>query len=377
MRLRSVVALRGRYHSDTVLAFRPSPGDIQKHTFALSYFSSSECKEQAKVVHKGAGTLRPAGSGQFGVVATRDLHQGEVIERGILRSAGNSQSAFLLREGCDFMPIIPSSCPNYLSSGLAMFYPRADTDFNTELALCPDAQPGAVEFEIRCVKDIPQGAALVRRAWEMPAGLSRPDIRYADVHSMSDEDVNKYLDFRLKLDKELAREAGIEPEELHEDVIREHARLTREGILAPVGGDGGGPSSSIVVLPHPSWSGYGAFATRTIRSGEVVEWGLQIKVDGLDGLSCPYVFTWNPDGRRRKTGNVWTTGSGSSMFYNSDLPPNTRLYRLFSAFRYVIVATRDIQVGEELVHLYASSSWRTCFVQDSCLPKLLPIKDFE
>lgn len=294
------------------------------------------------------------------------------MERGVLRNCGEMASHFVLWQGVDFEPLVPSSPAGYLASGLAMFYQRAEEGFNAELRLVPCVQPGALEFEIVALKDIPAGTPLLRRVQRLSSlQMAPPDVDYSRTYSLSDEELDNYLQDRRQLDLEIARNARSDPEELHEEAIREHVRQTREGILDPIGSPGDVPAS--VVLPHPSWPGYGVFAQRSIRAGEPVEWGLQRKVN-LDGHSCPYVFTWNPNGRRKQSGNVWTTGSGNSMFYNSDVPANIRFYRLFSGFRYLAVAKRDILAGEELVHLYASSSWRSCFVNDFALPKLLPLE---
>jgi len=100
------------------------------------------------------------------------------------------------------------------------------------------------------------------------------------------------------------------------------------------------------------------------------------RIHGLDGDKCPYVFTYNPDGKRYSGNqNIWGTGCGNAMFYNSDYPANVRMYRFYEHFRYLIVAKEDIKEGEEVMHLYASSSWRKCFVQDAALPKLVPVED--
>merc|ERR1719265_1249413 len=144
--------------------------------------------------------------------------------------------------------------------------------------------------------------------------------------------------------------------------------MTRESTLPAT------DCSKTVVLPHPSWPGYGAFAVQDIKAGEAIEWGLMRSINGLDGDKCTYVFTWNSDGRRKKEGNLWCMGGSNSMFWNSDNPANARMYRLYGGYRYLIVAKRDIRAGEEVMHLYASSSWRKCFVQDEYLPKLLPVE---
>lgn len=370
--VRTLSVLRSRWYSGDVLSHRPTaPGDVRKHTFSMGYFGSPACQQLAKVSHRSV-TIKGMGV-SHAAFASRLLYEGDIIERGIMRNVGDVLCPFVLREGVDFQPLGPARTPSYVASGLAMLYQTAEEGFNCEMRLVPCVQPGAVEFEIRALKDIPEGELFLRRSRGRSAlSIPAPDVNYTSVHQMSDEDVDTYISMRRQLDAELAAEAQTEQEELHEEAIRRHVRLTREGRLPVVGGADGGPLASSVVLPHPTWPGYGVFAKRKIKAGDVIEWGLQRKVK-LDGDSCPYIFTWNANGRRLKEGNVWTHGGGSSMFYNSDVPPNMRLYRLFSGFRYLFVAKNDIQAGEELVHLYASSSWRQCFVEDNALPKLLPL----
>ena len=156
-----------------------------------------------------------------------------------------------------------------------------------------------------------------------------------------------------------------EPDFLHEGQIREHVQATNSNthLLAS--------ENNTCVLPHPLWGGFGVFANRDIGAGEIVETGLTGHLQHYDGNYCPYVFTYNPTGERRAEGqqNIWAAGGGNSMFYNSDYPPNVRMYRFFSHWRYIIVAKRPIQKGEEVMHLYASSSWRVCFVEDERLPQ--------
>jgi len=223
------------------------------------------------------------------------------------------------------------------------------------------------EFDAVASEDIPAGSRLVRKVAD--DNLVAPLPQYAADYHMSDETLEAYIAHVRKMDEEKAALAGVKPDVLHEDVIREHIQQTRSG-QAPI------LSELTVTLPHPVWGGFAVFACQDIKAGEIVECGLHAKIEGLQGDKCPYVFTWNSDGKRYTDGreNTWATGSGNAMFYNSDYPSNVRMYRLFDQFRYIIVATTDIKEGEEVMHLYASSSWRKCFVQDDYLPKLLPVE---
>lgn len=182
--------------------------------------------------------------------------------------------------------------------------------------------------------------------------------------------MESYIKYRGELDLEKAEEAGEPPEELHADVIRQHMRDTRSG-KTPVQF-----AERTVTLPHPIFGGFAVFAAEDITKGEIVEYGIHGKIEGLQGDKCPWVFTWNRDFKRYTDGreNTWATGSGNAMFYNSDHPSNLRMYRFPNSFRYLIVAATNIKEGEECMHLYASSSWRKCFVDDPALPKALPIE---
>lgn len=94
--------------------------------------------------------------------------------------------------------------------------------------------------------------------------------------------------------------------------------------------------------------------------GELVEKGIMRRLpDGFDGNSCPYIFTWSKEIPNR----VWGMGSGCSPFYNTakEGEANTRMVRHFDEDTFEIYATRDITVGEELLHTYISLAWRTCF----------------
>merc|ERR1740138_1400514 len=158
---------------------------------------------------------------------------------------------------------------------------------------------------------------------------------------------------------------GAPPLQLHKDAIFNHVRMTAEKGIPILN------CSRSVCLPHPVWDGYGVFAAEDIMAGEIIETGMMHELHGVDGNKCPYIFTWNKDGKRNDdpTKNQWCTGGGNAMFYNSDFPANTRMYRFHDHFRYLIVAMKDISEGEELMHLYVSSSWRKCFVDDPSLPK--------
>ena len=105
--------------------------------------------------------------------------------------------------------------------------------------------------------------------------------------------------------------------------------------------------------------GAGAYATRDIAAGEMVEKGIVRRLTNCDGNENPYVFTWSDD----TPNTTWALGSGCSTFYNtaSAEEANTHMERFFDEDRFEIRATKDIKKGDELLHVYKSKQWRTCF----------------
>jgi hypothetical protein len=237
-------------------------------------------------------------------------------------------------------------------------------NYNVELTV-RESHVAGFECDVVATEDIPLGAPLLRRVSPACQRLFPSTPRYADFCNMTDSDVQNFLDYQGAVDAEKAVNLpeGIQPPELHKDVIFNHVRMVDNGI--PVLN-----CVRSVCLPHPIWDGYGVFATEDIHAGEIVESGMMHQLKGIDGNKCPYIFTWNKNGKRHAdhTQNEWCTGGGNSMFYNSDYPSNCRMYRFHDHFRYLIVATQDIAEGEELMHLYVSSAWRKCFVDDPYLP---------
>ncbi len=110
------------------------------------------------------------------------------------------------------------------------------------------------------------------------------------------------------------------------------------------------------VCVRESKGGAGAFAARDIAKGELIERGIVRRLpEGFDGGAYPFAFTWSEDR------TVWAIGSGCSTFYNCSDEPNTKMSRFYEEDRFEIHATRDIAVGEELLHTYKSLSWRPVF----------------
>ncbi|GMH65799.1 hypothetical protein TrVE_jg452 [Triparma verrucosa] len=116
---------------------------------------------------------------------------------------------------------------------------------------------------------------------------------------------------------------------------------------------------SRVMVKNDAYGGAGAFATVDIANGELVEKGIVRVLTNCDGNENPYVFTWSD-----VIPNVtWACGSGCSTFYNTceEESSNTHMVRDFANNSFVITATKDIKAGDELMHVYKSKKWRTCF----------------
>ena len=101
-------------------------------------------------------------------------------------------------------------------------------------------------------------------------------------------------------------------------------------------------------------AGLGAFASKDIKKGELIEKGVTRLIE-CNGNLNPYLFTWSED--RTK----WAFCSGCAPFYNTSLNPNTNMVRNFEKNIFSIYAERDIKHGDELTHKYKSLEWRECF----------------
>lgn len=104
-----------------------------------------------------------------------------------------------------------------------------------------------------------------------------------------------------------------------------------------------------------SQHGYGCFARKPFKAGDVIERGLMYRLVNVDGNENPHLFTWSDD---RKT---WASGSGCLPYYNHSFNPNIKKVGDLKHDTMTIVALRDIAKGEELCNFYMSSPWRKCF----------------
>ncbi len=110
------------------------------------------------------------------------------------------------------------------------------------------------------------------------------------------------------------------------------------------------------VYVDKSQYGYGVFAKKDLVQGEIIETGLMMRMNNVDGNENPHLFTWSDD---RKT---WAAGSGCLPYFNhTSGEPNMKKHGDLIGDTMVVVALRDIKAGEELVSQYYSASWRKCF----------------
>ena len=116
--------------------------------------------------------------------------------------------------------------------------------------------------------------------------------------------------------------------------------------------------SKVVVKPD-EFGGAGAYAACDIKKDDTVERGIVRVLTNVDGNVNPYVFTWSDV----LPNTTWATGSGCSTFYNTadEADSNTHMERDFVNNSFVITATKDIKKDDELLHVYKSKGWRTCF----------------
>jgi hypothetical protein len=101
--------------------------------------------------------------------------------------------------------------------------------------------------------------------------------------------------------------------------------------------------------------GYGAYAKKDFKKGELIEKGIMTKLVNVDGNENPHLFTWSDD---RKT---WASASGCLPFYNHSDTPNIQKKGDLQNDLMEIIALRDIKKDEELCNTYFSKQWRACF----------------
>ena len=117
--------------------------------------------------------------------------------------------------------------------------------------------------------------------------------------------------------------------------------------------------ASRVYVKNDEYGGAGCFASVDMAAGTEVERGIVRVLTNCDGNENPYVFTWSDE----LPNTTWALGSGCSTFYNTteEESANTHMIRDFANKSFSIVATRDLKAHDELLHVYKSKKWRTCF----------------
>ena len=101
--------------------------------------------------------------------------------------------------------------------------------------------------------------------------------------------------------------------------------------------------------------GYGVFASKDIKKGDIIEIGVMYPVFNVDGNENPHLFTWSEDKTK------WAGGSGLLPFYNYSDNPNAEKERDLENYTLKVKAKRDIKLGEEITTTYFSKKWRKCF----------------
>lgn len=110
----------------------------------------------------------------------------------------------------------------------------------------------------------------------------------------------------------------------------------------------------VSVLPS-ELGGFGCFANRDFKSGEIIEKGIVYRLNNVDGNINPHLFTW--DNER----TLFVGASGCLPWYNHSDTPNIKKVGDLNKDTLDIVALRDIKQGEELCNRYISKPWRECF----------------
>lgn len=107
--------------------------------------------------------------------------------------------------------------------------------------------------------------------------------------------------------------------------------------------------------------GYGVFANKDFKKGELIEQGVASVLNNVDGNENPHLFTWSNEIPNLK----WAVLSGYAFYYNTSLEnkSNTIMIRDFKNNTFKIYAKKNIIKDEELLHTYKSLSWRKCFQQ--------------
>jgi hypothetical protein len=271
------------------------------------------------------------------------IKKNTIIESGILRKINiddnkNSNIPFLINEKYDIKSNNEMNS-YYLISGYGMFYPKSYLYYNCVLTIKNKIQDNAREYEIISNTNLENNIPLI-------------------LYTNNNSNIMLNIDYKYNSDMNFLDQLN------YDKPVQNHLNKIKKKEIDLIGNN-----SKIILLKHYKLNGYGVFATDDIKSGDIIEWGLQRKINNLNGFNCPYVFTWNSCGKKLDNNNIWASGSGNAIFYNSSLDPNTIMYRFYNDYFYIIKAVKDIKKDDELTHYYLSSNWRDCFVNDKELPK--------
>ncbi|KAJ1463217.1 hypothetical protein M885DRAFT_430463 [Pelagophyceae sp. CCMP2097] len=122
-------------------------------------------------------------------------------------------------------------------------------------------------------------------------------------------------------------------------------------------------ASGVAIKPGCVGGGLGVVAAGPIKCGDVVEKMLLCRLlESYPGHDDEHVFVWWKG--KPGTGNIcWCQGSGNAVYYNTGPKTawNTRSLKDFDNDVLALVATRDIAEGEEIIIMYSSINWRTCW----------------
>jgi hypothetical protein len=111
-----------------------------------------------------------------------------------------------------------------------------------------------------------------------------------------------------------------------------------------------------IIIDASTVSGRGAFAARTIQSGDVIERcpALEVSDQDVGGELLNYVFYGSAE-------NLRLIAMGYGMLFNHSPQPNVAYYREDTPLgaELVLYALRDIRKGEELFYTYGDDWWST------------------
>ena len=104
--------------------------------------------------------------------------------------------------------------------------------------------------------------------------------------------------------------------------------------------------SNVYVTSSTVYDGFGAFAKKQFKKGELIETGIARILTNCNGHENAHVFTWSNE----LPNKTWAFLSGCATFYNSSHTPNVVVLMDFINNTFTIYAIRDLDENEELFH---------------------------